>query len=182
MLQQKSKYFITILPPLVIQEEINIFQQQILKKFNCKSSLNAPPHLTLIMPFLWKNTKEKVLFDLVNQINNSFESIDIQLDDFGFFEPKTIFIKVKKEAKLMHFQAKLLNNIRKELKIPHTNYKNGAFHPHITIGARGLKKSDFYVVKEIYKDKKYSKNFVINEIYLFRKNGNNWEKVLTAQF
>ena len=137
----ESLYFIAILPPKKIQEEITSFKQIIADRFESTHAFNAPPHITLHMPFRLKKKKEDKLLHCIDDIRNQMSSLSIQLDGFDFFEPRVVFVNVIPSEKLNNLQGKVVELVKKKLKIYNANYKERPFHPHITIGFRDLKKS-----------------------------------------
>ena len=50
-------YFIGILPPEDIKKKITDIKHVVARKFGSKHALNSPPHITLRMPFKWKDKK-----------------------------------------------------------------------------------------------------------------------------
>ena len=50
-MNDKSLYFIAIIPPEKIRREIEELKKKISVAFNTKRALNSPPHITLIPPF-----------------------------------------------------------------------------------------------------------------------------------
>lgn len=58
-----NRYFIAIIPPSPIESDVLALKNFFKEKYNSKASLNSPPHITLHMPFLWKEKKEEELND-----------------------------------------------------------------------------------------------------------------------
>ena len=72
---KEKLYFIAIVPPTPIYDEALEQKEYFKVHYNSKASLNSPPHITLHMPFRWKEKEEKELeqqleqFEYVSQRN-----------------------------------------------------------------------------------------------------------------
>lgn len=176
-MQNLSKYLLAILPPQPIQQEIMELKMEVSEKFGSHHALNAPPHITLLMPFQWKNHKEELLFEFLSEINESIIPFDIQLNGFDFFKPRVVFVDVVANEQLTEFQRNLAKKARRQLKLMHPNHQDRAFHPHITIGFRDLKKKAFYEAKTYYEQQFFSANFKVNKIDLLRKEDKIWTPI-----
>ncbi|MEP5614048.1 MAG: 2'-5' RNA ligase family protein [Cyclobacteriaceae bacterium] len=171
----ESLYFIAVVPPEDIQHEITNFKHVIAEKFGSKHALNAPPHITLHMPFKWKEKKIQKLLEAIQEINSEFDSFSVQLSGFDFFEPRVVFVKVIENEKLKNLQKLVVDRCRKKLKLDNGNYKGQVFHPHVTIGFRDLKKRMFYEAKEYFGGKDASFRFKIEMVELLRHDGERWK-------
>ena len=57
----EKRYFIAVLPPHNLIEEVEAIKDDFALNYQSKRSKNAPAHITLHMPFLWKQDKEEKL-------------------------------------------------------------------------------------------------------------------------
>ncbi|MEM0939313.1 MAG: 2'-5' RNA ligase family protein [Bacteroidota bacterium] len=170
----ESLYFIAIVPPKNIQREITLLKQEIAKKYGSKHALKSPPHITLHMPFRWKDKKLDQLTHAIKNLNTQLVPFRLALKDFNYFEPHVVYIDVVKNLTLEELQKKILNECRKKLKLNNANYKNQPFHPHVTIGFRDLKKQMFYTAKEEFEKRAYSGEFRVKRIELLKHDGKRW--------
>lgn len=167
-------YFIAIVPPKDIQEEITKFKYLIAEKFGSKHALNAPPHITLHMPFKWKDKKIDKLSETINEINSDLHAFQIELSGFDFFEPRVVFVKVIENEKLDKLQSLVVDRCSKKLKLDNGNYKDKPFHPHVTIGFRDLGKKMFYEAKKYFEGQAVSFKFQVKKVELLRHDGKIW--------
>lgn len=174
----ENLYFIAIVPPVEIQEEITWFKEEIAMRYGSKHALNAPPHITLHMPFRWKDKKRAKLLEVMELLNSELQSFEIALKDFGFFEPRVVFVSVEENDKLNQLQKYVVDVCRRELKLDNGNFKNKAFHPHVTIGFRDLRKKMFYEAKEEFEKRAYSQNFLLGRIDLLKHDGKSWNVMI----
>lgn len=144
-----------------------------MEKYGSKHALKSPPHVTLHMPFKYKDKRYDQLQEFMSSVTREQTNFSLTLRDFDCFEPRVIFVDVKPSNELEQLQGKIVKEIRK-LNILNAQYKSRAFHPHMTIAFRDLKKPVFYDVWQEFSDKKYKATFEINDICLLKHDGQQW--------
>ncbi len=172
---ESNRYFIAIIPPDPICEELQQLKFHFRDTFSSNASLNSPPHITLHMPFEWKVKKEKLLKDKLTDFFGSAKKFDVTLHDFGCFEPRVIYVDVEKNDTLTELQKGLFKFCKKELNLFNAQYKELPFHPHVTLAFRDLKKPMFYKAWEEFMTKKFSATFLCTKITLLKYADNHWE-------
>lgn len=168
-----QKYFIAIIPPEPVFSEVEKVKLAISEKYNNKSSLRSPAHITLHMPFEIKLEKEEQLIQKISTFNFS-ASFAVQLKNYSCFEPKVIFIDVVKNETLHALQKELVFHVKSNLNVFNQYDDKRAYHPHVTIAFRDLKKSDFYLANEEYKIKSFNAEFQVNSFFLLKHTGKVW--------
>ncbi len=169
-----EKYFIAIIPPSPLYEEIDTLKNYFKEKYKSQAALNSPPHITLHMPFQWKRSKEEILISSLENFSKERTLLPVELQNFSCFAPRVIFINVKKNESLNNLQKELQRFCRIELNLFHADYKDLPFHPHITLAFRDLRKSQFIQAWEEFKDKEFNRKFEFNRLILLKHTGN-WE-------
>lgn len=168
-------YFIAIIPPSPIFEEALQLKNYFKEKYNSKASLNSPPHVTLHMPFQWKEEKDTLLVEKLELFAKQFSTFYLQLLNFNCFEPRVIYIDVVKNEKLDLLQRELHRFCKKELDLFNANYKEHAFHAHLTLAFRDLRKQQFQKAWEEFNEKKFEASWAVNQIMLLKHNGQQWD-------
>ncbi len=168
-------YFIAIVPPEDIQKEITELKHIVSDQFGSKHALNAPPHITLHMPFRWKEKKFEKLQRTIREINDEFKPFEIELNGFDFFEPRVVFVNVVENQWLNSLQKLVVERCRKKLKLDNANYKDRPFHPHVTLGFRDLKKKMFYEAKAYFEGKEINFTFEATRVELLKHDGKEWK-------
>ena len=168
-----QKYFIAIVIPQPFQAELMAFKNEVKDKFNSKGALRSPAHITLHMPFEWKEEKESVLINTLKQFRFS-ESLNIELQNFSCFKPRVLFVDVVKNELLTKLQSELVIYVQKNLRLLNQVYDMRGFHPHVTIAFRDLKKEKFYQALYYFKDQTYNASFVSNNFCLLKHTGTEW--------
>jgi 2'-5' RNA ligase len=169
-----SKYFIAIIPPSPIVEQVQQWKEYFNTKFNSKASLNSPPHITLHMPFEWKTVKESNLIEKLAALAQSQNQIDVDLNGFACFAPRVIYINVE-SASLNQLQANVVQFCKTELNLFNANRLNQPYHPHLTVAFRDLKKQVFAEAWTSVKDVSFSARFTCSTLVLLRREGKRWQ-------
>jgi len=154
----KAKYFIAIVlpePQLAIVEAI---KEHLLEQYGLKGALRSPAHITLHRPFEWKEEREGQLIEKLSEFK-FLEQIPIRLYNFGFFEPRVIFIDVLANPSLNLLHHQLLRFSKNELRLFNEAEDLRGFYPHVTIAFRDLKKPVFYQLQQKYSELKFDQSF-----------------------
>lgn len=179
MQNSESLYFIALIPPQPVYNEALNLKQYFKTTYKSKASLNSPPHITLHMPFKWKDHKENSLTEALARFAKQHQPVEITLNNFNAFEPRVIFIDVVKEENLALLQKQLKRFCMTELNLFNADYKELAFHPHITLAFRDLKKPAFYEAWAEFKEKKFEATFTATELVLLKHDGKVWNALKT---
>ncbi len=175
-MHETQLYFLAIIPPQPIFDEVLQFKQYFATHHNSKAALKSPPHITLHMPFKWQLRKEEQLIDYLNKFNPSVADFNISLKNFDCFEPRVIFVDVLENKNLRILQKELSKYVRRNLKIQNADYKDRGFHPHMTVAFRDLKKTEFKVAWEKFNEEKYNADFKCDGFTLLKHNGKHWSE------
>ena len=170
-----AQYFVAIVPPSPVFEEALSQKEYFRDHYQSKASLNSPPHITLHMPFRWKEEKELVLVRKLEDFVAGFRPFRIQLSNYDAFSPRVIFINVLKSAELDKLYLELKRFCKRELNLFNADYKEQPFHPHLTLAFRDLKKPTFERAWQEFSQREYSRIFTIGHVALLKHNGKIWE-------
>lgn len=170
----ESLYFIALVPPEDVRQELHGMKLECASLFNTKQALRSPPHITLHMPFRYKEKKIQELLEALNKVAERTKPLAIVLDGFDFFAPRVIFVKVVAQRALNTLEKAVKESMKRDLGIFNADYKNQPFHPHITIAFRDLKKTNFVEAKSFYESKNYNTSFLVEELALLKHDGKAW--------
>jgi len=168
-------YFIAIIPPPPIYDEANILKHHFKEQYQSKASLNSPPHITLHMPFEWKEEKEKVLTEKLSDFISELPKPRITITGFDCFRPRVIFLNVAKTPELAKLQKELESFCKRTFQLFNAQYRDLPFHPHLTLAFRDLKKAAFEEAWLEFEKKEFSGDFLTERIALLKHNGKTWE-------
>lgn len=167
-------YFIALVPPEPVYSDVVGFKHKFSADYNSKAALRSPPHITLHMPFQWKEEKESDLIRNLDQLAFHQSSIEVSINNFGCFEPKVIYLAIEEEDALFHLQKEILKMAALKLNV-YPLPRGRPFHPHMTVAFRDLKKPDFNLAWQEYQTKKYRAEFVVGGVSLLKHNGKTWD-------
>ena len=171
---KEALYFLAIIPDSKTCDDIMSFKEMSANLFASKAALRSPPHITLHMPFKWKESKEEILLQKLSAFQFENFAFKVCLRGFDGFAPKVIFVDVEENELLGQLQKELVTHVRKELYILNADYKDRPFHPHITVAFRDLRKTRFEEAKAHFSAIKYESTFEVNGFHLLKHDGKKW--------
>ena len=172
--EDKELYFIALVPGEPVYSEIWQLKEEINDRFASKAALRSPPHITLHMPFKWRETKEDLLFSALEAVANRHQPFTLKLHDFGAFEPRVIYVNVEEVKALGQLQKEIAKTAAADWHI-YPLQGGRPFKPHLTIAFRDLKKAKFYEAWTEFKSRQYENSMLVTHLSLLKHNGKNWE-------
>lgn len=176
----EARYFIALIPPDPIQSEVQKIKEHFQTVYNSKGALRSPGHITLMMPFLWKEQKEEKLCNLLAQTTKE-KKFTLVFDGFGAFAPRTIFIKNKESTHLMDFQSRLAQYAKRNMNLFNATHNRG-YHPHLTVAFRDLKKDQFAEAWKEFENQPFNYEFEVSSFWLLKHDGKGWNAYQEFQF
>lgn len=168
-------YFVAIIPPDPVLNDAQQLKKHFAQTYNSKAALRSPPHITLHMPFRYKVEKEKKITDSLEQITSEVAPFSIQINGFGAFDPRVIYLNVIRNESLVHLQRQVGQTMKKTLNIHNANYKDRVFNPHLTVAFRDLRKPAFHEAWKVFKEKPYDTGFTTSAFSLLKHDGQSWQ-------
>ncbi len=170
-----QRYLVALIPPSPILEEAQVLKEYFRDHYHSKASLNSPPHVTLHMPFEWKEAKEEKLTNALREFSTGKKPFTLSFNNFSCFAPRVIYIDVSPSDSLTALHRELRQFCKIKLNLFNALYRDLPFHPHLTLAFRDLKKNQFTLAWQEFEHKKYSGAFLIHKITLLKHDGNHWE-------
>lgn len=174
-MKHKERYFLAIIPPSPVYEQVMDIKHHFKDQYNCKAPLRSPAHITLQMPFQWSEGKEAELVDQLQLFASQQQAFSLRLNGFSCFEPRVIYVDVMKSEALNSIQKALAKHLKTQLGIFNADYKNRGFNPHITVAFRDLKKPLFYEAWHEFQDKPFEGVFEVQGFWLLKHDGQMWQ-------
>ena len=100
-------YFIAIVAPGHINEQVSIWKKYMEQQYGCKVALRSSAHITLVPPFNMSSEKEAALSEQLSLFCRGEKSFSIQLHHFDSFAPKVIFVHVQPGPPLLQIKRRL---------------------------------------------------------------------------
>lgn len=168
-----GKYFVALVPDGEVQKGATAIKEDLRDKFGLKYSLKSPAHVTLKMPFSWNEAKENVLTKSLEEFAKEYKSIKLHFIGFGKFGNRVIFVRVKRNQKLVLLQASIAEYFKRELKLvkelSDTNY-----HPHMTVAFKDVKAKDFEKYWAYVNSLDFDYEFQFDRLVLLKRIDNRW--------
>lgn len=168
------RYFIAIVAPEQINQQVLEWKQYMLQHFNCKVALRSPAHITIIPPFIMANDLLPQMEEQLESFSARQQSFPIQLKNFAAFKPRVLYVHVEPNTHLSELQANLEAFLLQHKHFP-IKKEERSFHPHVTIANRDLQQSDFPIAWQHFQQLKYDVTFPANALALLQHNGQMWE-------
>ncbi len=176
-----NMYFVALVLPGEINEEILKWKLFMKDHFNCLVALRSPAHITLVPPFWMSDNQQTTLEMAISQFAQPQVPFEVHLKNFSAFKPRVIYVDVLSNRKLQSLQAELLEHLIVQDLFP-IKKDDRPFHPHVTIATRDLHKKAFHEAWDSFKNKNYEALCIIRGISLLKHNKKNWDVVFTSQF
>jgi 2'-5' RNA ligase len=170
-----SFYFLAILAPADVSEEVTAFKQYAALNFESSRALHSPPHITLIPPFLWPAQRLTDVIMEVERVAGAVSQFGISLHNFNCFPPRVIFVDVPENKALASLQATLSQHLHQQLNLGGED-KRG-FHPHMTVAFKDLRRRLFAPAWDYFSKINYERTYEVREIALLRHNNHEWEVI-----
>lgn len=167
----KALYFTALVPPSAIKEKVKKLKLEIKEKFHAAHALKLPAHITLIPPVWLEDKQEKLFLERTKKISKTQTSFPVNLNGFGHFGQRVIFIEVVDNKSIKNLHQNLIFELEEFL--PSGEKKE--IHPHITIATRDLSRENFKMAWQAIKERKFDAGFEANIITIFRHNGKTWD-------
>jgi 2'-5' RNA ligase len=157
-----QRFFIALLPPDSIQDEVRQIQSDFEARYSTKATLKAPPHITLIPPFELSDRIELLQIEL-EKFAKMRSPFTINLSGFAAFPPRVIFLDVVPNPVLPNLYLDIAATLANTLGIIDP-YASRPFVPHMTVGFRDLTPENFELAWAEFRDRKI--NFAFEAINL----------------
>jgi len=162
------------LPDIKLREEIRAIKEEFSRDFSASHALRSPAHITLQMPFKKTPDNEPLMTKTLKEFSAREMPFTVELDGFGAFAPRVIYIKVRDHQPVSGLHSRLRDVLLAHLEFTQREIMNEV-HPHITLATRDLSRDSFGQAWPLFENRKYTGSFTVNSLFLLKHNGRNWE-------
>lgn len=178
--EQNNLYFIAIIPPPEICDEINLIKEDFAIRFKSKHALKVVPHITLKSPFRFAASSHTQVLKWFQQMQLSVNPFQQELKNFGCFTSKrtpVIFITPTSNQLLLLLQKQVFTHFHNAF--PQFSVTNAELHykPHITVAYRDLLPAQFHKAWQEYASKEFSANFQVHRFHLLQHDKKRWNSI-----
>nr|WP_121269354.1 2'-5' RNA ligase family protein [Pedobacter schmidteae] len=164
----QSLFFIAILPPTAISNDIDEIRKQCSLDHKVYKALKPPVHITIIPPFRLEQVLESKLISYLELCRN-FQPFEQKLKDYAGFPPRVIFINAMKNPGITALHKQIKDRIKTFLK-----ESRGSINPHITIAYRDVEPQVYMQIMEEYSKRNFQADFIVNKFALLKHDGKKW--------
>ena len=126
------------------------------------------------MPFKWGEEKEVQLIDVLSQVTTHYANFELELEDFGCFEPRVVYININNSDLLNSLQARVMKRAATDWHI-YQQANSRPFKPHMTVAFRDLRKPHFQLAWDEFNNRKFKETMLVDSIALLKHNGKVWK-------
>lgn len=174
MNDRMNLYFIALLPPLEVRERVYELKEEMRVRFRAGHALKSPAHITLQKPFKRLPAEEAKIAEALAIFVRSEHPFTVDLDGFGCFAPRVIFIKIADNDPVVSLHARILKLLQTRLNFNGSEIMKNV-QPHITIATRDLSPEAFNEAWPEKMKEEFKASFIIRSICLMKHNGRNWD-------
>ena len=169
-----SLYFIALVPPNELREQIKAFKTEIEARYQAKHALKLPAHITLKMPSNIPKEEEQLLTRSLQELADQITVFDVELSGFDYFKSGVIFVKCADHEPIIEVHKKLEKVLSQ--KLGDTKKEDPSrFYPHMTIASRDLSPEFFGKAWAEFKNREFQASFEAENFFLFKHNGKTWD-------
>lgn len=165
-------YYIALIPPQAIQNEVHEFQHIAEVKFETEVTIKSPAYITIVPPFSLSGYEVKqMVHNLSILLKESYKPIEVSVARFYHFDRRNIILEVHKGREI----ERLFNDLIVVTEAATHHHNNVAkFIPHITVANRDLTPDVFDKAYDYFNHITYGRDFVCETITLFHFKDGKW--------
>lgn len=167
-------YFIAIIPYSELRERIRKVKERMKAEYGAGHALKSPAHITLQMPFKRSPEDETSISGALRRFVTGEQYFTVDLDGFGAFAPRVIFIKIPEPEAVRALHSRLKQVLMTELHFSPAEIMKDV-QPHITVATRDLAKEAFSEAWPELQNEEFKASFDVQSIFLLKHNGRNWD-------
>jgi 2'-5' RNA ligase len=171
---RSNLYFIALLPHRELGEKVRRIKERMKAQYGAGHALKSPAHITLQMPFKRRSEDETLISDALRRFVAGEMSFTVDLDGFGAFAPRVIFIKISEPEPVRALQSRLKKVLMTELYFSPAEIMKDV-QPHLTVATRDLTKEAFSEAWTELQKEEFKALFDVNSVFLLKHNGMNWD-------
>lgn len=180
--RSKQRFFIALVPPDDIQQQITHIKLYFAEHYNSRGALNSPPHVTLQPPFEWPAAEVPKLEENLRAFAANKLPVVVTLSGFAAFAPRVIYADVVKSPILLELQKDLMDYVEANLAIFDRVSRTRPFVPHMTVAFRDLTKQNFQAAWPEFAGRSLYFEFTAAELTLLIHDGDRWNVATNFPF
>lgn len=170
----KQLYFIALVPDPELREKFRNMKEVMRERFGTKHALKVPAHITLQKPFRRKQDEEPEMEQILEEMASQQEPFTVQLNGFGAYPPRSIFVKVDNKEPVQQLHQELKQLLTNRLYFNSKEIQT-EINPHMTIATRDLSHKAFHKAWPEFEFRVFTDSFQVKSLFLLKHNGKSWD-------
>jgi len=167
-------FFLAILPPKEVRDEIRVWQNWVAENFQVKAALGSPPHITIYPPVRWPLAGLSAWKNTLARFAKGMPKIPVTMQGFHHFGEQVVYADVEQSPALMHFRKSFMEYWTQSLGAKSPIHAD-SYHPHITLAFRNLTPVSFKGIWEKFASLAYNRKFSAGDLVLLKHLSPGWE-------
>lgn len=163
-------YYIALLPPEVVSQEILNLKLLVKDNFKAKRALRSTAHITLVPPFRATSGEIELITNSLRNTLKNYLPIPTVINGFKHFGIHTIFLEVAKNVLIETLFREVFMLTNQVVKVP--GYSQ--FTPHITIASRDLAPNMFTQAITYFSTIPYYRGTLSRQVAIFELISKKW--------
>ena len=179
-MKEQQLYFIAIMLPQKVDEEVVQFKNDIAQRFQSRKALRTASHITLKAPFKISTEARGQLLQWFNEMHIAVAPFMQAIKDFGAFNNRrnpVMYVQPIMNSSLQQLQQEVLRQFGAAFPKQSISKNEYHFSPHITIGYHDLQPRFFNEAWKEYSIKQYDASFEVNSFQLLQHTDSRWKVV-----
>jgi 2'-5' RNA ligase len=168
----KNLFFSGLMVPEPLASDIALEKQLVKEMYGASHALKTIPHITIIPPFRMHHMRSEPLKELMYNVSKDFFPLNIELNGFGFFEQRVVYINVVYNENLKQLHLAFSAAFHKYF--PEIKVNSDRFNPHVTIAHKDLDIESFLEARLFFSQRQFHAAFTCQNLTLFHHDGNQW--------
>jgi 2'-5' RNA ligase len=177
----KQLYYIAIVCPPAVNEDILVFKHWMRDRFGCKAALKSPAHITLVPSFLMEKRLEDDLVETLSAFRSGLGPLSLRLHNFDHFGSAVIFVSVDINEGLSQLKVALERYLAQHPALG-IRHDSKAFYAHVTIANRDLSETGFPEAWAHFGPLPFEAAFDSPAFALLQLDGAHWKVVHTFEW
>lgn len=173
-------YLVAVLAPEPVYSAVWAMKQEVHAQTGSRNAVRLPPHITLLPPWHQPPEKEEGLIACLQSVAQKLPVFAAEVQDFAWFGHRTLFVRVLPHPQWPVMQQALETQCAAWLPKVASNPR--PFTPHMTLATRDLPAKLVPQLREEFAQRHYQAAFPVQNMTLFRHNGQHWQPIHTFPF
>ena len=169
------QYLLALLLPEPLHSAVWNLKQEVHQRTGSRNAVRLPPHITLMPPLRQPANFATEALPVLNRFAAQHAACPLQLDDFAWFQDRTLYVRVTQDAGLQQLHAALYAQLRQQL--PAVPPPTRPFVPHVTLATRDLPPDLVPGLRQEFAQRTYQAAGWLQTLAFLHHDGQQWQEI-----